>query len=165
MVRSANVRCAVSGYFVVLHFLVVILVIRQSFFCWLGALFVGYRTFFVEPREGVSIPARKICYADWGRGPWVSINSKGIIWIQEWKSNFICCQAQEKRSHIKILISKMSSSSKLSDSEHFCNTTGMPSIERVWGKGNPDYDGTLSIIVVGASGNLAMLKVGVVGPD
>ena len=33
MVRSANVRCAVSGYFVVLHFLVVILVIRQSFFC------------------------------------------------------------------------------------------------------------------------------------
>ena len=31
--------------------------------------------------------------------------------------------------------------------------------ERVWGKGNPDYDGTLSIVVVGASGNLAMLKV------
>lgn len=59
----------------------------------------------------------------------------------------------------------MSSSSKLSESELFCNTTGMPSIERVWGKGNPDYDGTLSIIVVGASGNLAMLKVGVVGSD
>ena len=31
--------------------------------------------------------------------------------------------------------------------------------ERIWGKGNPDYDGTLSIVVVGASGNLAMLKV------
>lgn len=41
----------------------------------------------------------------------------------------------------------------------------MPSIERVWGKGNPDYDGTLSIIVVGASGNLAMLKVGLEGFD
>lgn len=35
----------------------------------------------------------------------------------------------------------------------------LPSIEKVWGKGNPDYDGTLSIVVVGASGNLAMLKV------
>ncbi len=32
-------------------------------------------------------------------------------------------------------------------------------MRRVWGKGNPDYDGTLSIVVVGASGNLAMLKV------
>lgn len=37
--------------------------------------------------------------------------------------------------------------------------TEMASIERVWGKGNPDYDGTLSIVVIGASGNLAMLKV------
>jgi glucose-6-phosphate dehydrogenase len=35
----------------------------------------------------------------------------------------------------------------------------LPSIEKIWGKGNPDYDGTLSIVVVGASGNLAMLKV------
>lgn len=34
-----------------------------------------------------------------------------------------------------------------------------PGIRRVWGKGNPDYDGTLSIVVFGASGNLAMLKV------
>lgn len=54
----------------------------------------------------------------------------------------------------------MSSSSNSSESERICSTSGMPSIERVWGKGNPDYDGTLSIIVVGASGNLAMLKVG-----
>ena len=37
--------------------------------------------------------------------------------------------------------------------------SNLPSIERAWGKGNPDYDGTLSIVVVGASGNLAMLKV------
>ncbi|KAK8822061.1 hypothetical protein WA538_000156 [Blastocystis sp. DL] len=36
--------------------------------------------------------------------------------------------------------------------------SNLPSIERAWGKGNPDYDGTLSIVVVGASGNLAMLK-------
>ena len=35
----------------------------------------------------------------------------------------------------------------------------LPAIEKIWGKGNPDYDGTLSIVVVGASGNLAMLKV------
>ena len=37
--------------------------------------------------------------------------------------------------------------------------SNLPSIGRAWGKGNPDYDGTLSIVVVGASGNLAMLKV------
>ena len=36
--------------------------------------------------------------------------------------------------------------------------SNLPSIERAWGKGNPDYDGTLSIVVIGASGNLAMLK-------
>ena len=34
-----------------------------------------------------------------------------------------------------------------------------PSIEKAWGKGNPAYDGTLSVVVLGASGNLAMLKV------
>lgn len=41
-----------------------------------------------------------------------------------------------------------------------CNSVEMlTETERVWGKGNPDYDGTLSVVVVGASGNLAMLKV------
>ena len=39
------------------------------------------------------------------------------------------------------------------------NNCNCSSIEKVWGKGNPDYDGTLSVIVLGASGNLAMLKV------
>ena len=34
-----------------------------------------------------------------------------------------------------------------------------PSIEKAWGKGNPAYDGTLSVVALGASGNLAMLKV------
>ena len=45
---------------------------------------------------------------------------------------------------------------KKSSMKYFDN---LPSIEKIWGKGNPDYDGTLSIVVVGASGNLAMLKV------
>ncbi|KAK8801459.1 hypothetical protein WA171_004601, partial [Blastocystis sp. BT1] len=44
---------------------------------------------------------------------------------------------------------------KKSSMKYFDN---LPSIEKIWGKGNPDYDGTLSIVVVGASGNLAMLK-------
>ena len=40
-----------------------------------------------------------------------------------------------------------------------CKPSSSPSIEKAWGKGNPAYDGTLSVVVLGASGNLAMLKV------
>lgn len=55
-----------------------------------------------------------------------------------------------------LLMSNLRSSSDSSCDAFDSNTPGM---RRVWGKGNPDYDGTLSIVVVGASGNLAMLKV------
>lgn len=73
--------------------------------------------------------------------------------------NFLCEQTflQRKNSGIKSFkMSPFQVNTKKSKLRSACNC---PSIERVWGKGNPDYDGTLTVVVLGASGNLAMLKV------